>query len=99
MFKECKLLSYLPDISKWNISKVTNYTGMFNKCKSLSLLPDFSKWINIIKNKCYFMFAECESLSFLPNVFNVEKTNSLIQVSIYNSNMYMECFNCLNLYH
>ena len=44
MFNNCKSLSYLPDISKWNISKVKNMIGMFNCCESLSFLPDISKW-------------------------------------------------------
>ena len=34
----------LPDISKWNTSKVTNMSDMFYKCSSLLSLPDISKW-------------------------------------------------------
>ena len=39
MFYGCKLLSSLPDISKWNTNKVTNISGMFRGCSSLSYIP------------------------------------------------------------
>ena len=52
IFKDCILLSSLPDISKWNTEKVQIMSGMFNGCKSLSSLPDISKWnIQNIKYK------------------------------------------------
>ena len=44
MFYECKTLSLLPDISKWNTSNVTDMKCMFYNCKTLSSLPDISKW-------------------------------------------------------
>ena len=34
----------LPDISKWNISKVRFIGNMFECCESLLSLPDISKW-------------------------------------------------------
>ena len=36
MFCNCSSLSCLPDISKWNTSKVTNMSYMFFNCKLLS---------------------------------------------------------------
>ena len=44
MFSYCSSLSSLPDISKWNTSKVNNMNDMFRYCSSLSSLPDISKW-------------------------------------------------------
>ena len=44
MFNECNSLTSLPDISKWNTSKVIYIFNMFCGCKSLSSLPDISKW-------------------------------------------------------
>ena len=44
MFYGCSSLKELPDISKWNTSKVNNITGMFYKCGSLKELSDISKW-------------------------------------------------------
>jgi len=43
LFNGCSLLKELPDISKWNTSKVTNMSNMFSGCSSLKKLPDLSK--------------------------------------------------------
>ena len=43
MFRGCKSLNNLPDISKWDTKNVTNMSGMFDGCKSLKELPDISK--------------------------------------------------------
>ena len=48
MFLDCKALSSLPDISKWNTNKVFDMGSMFSNCVSLSSLPDISKWNNRI---------------------------------------------------
>ena len=48
MFSGCNSLKSLPDISKWDISNVTDMRDMFNECNSLISLPDLSKW-NISK--------------------------------------------------
>ena len=47
----------LPDISKWNINKVTNMSGIFSNCFELKELPDISKWFNnikIVENPSFF---------------------------------------------
>ena len=44
MFSSCSSLSSLPDISKWNIDKVTDMDNMFYACLSLTSLPNLSKW-------------------------------------------------------
>ena len=44
IFHNCKLLSSLPDISKWNTQNITNMSNLFDGCESLSSLPDISKW-------------------------------------------------------
>ena len=42
----------MPDITKWNISKLENINYMFYECKSLSNFSDISKWnIDKVKNK------------------------------------------------
>ena len=43
MFLYCSSLESLPDISKWNTSKVTDMTSIFNRGSSLKELPDISK--------------------------------------------------------
>ncbi len=44
VFSECNSLISIPDISKWNVSKVNNISKMFYGCNSLITLPDISKW-------------------------------------------------------
>ena len=44
MFCGCSKLSSLPNISKWDISKVKFINFMFYKCLELTSLPDISKW-------------------------------------------------------
>ena len=43
MFYNCRLLSSLPDISKWNTNNINSMKGMFYNCYSLTSLPDISK--------------------------------------------------------
>ena len=61
IFYEYSYLSSLPDISKWNINKVTNISWLFYGCSSLLSLPDISKWntnniTNMNFNVMSFMF-------------------------------------------
>ena len=49
MFKGCKSLSSLPDISKWNTKNLKEYEGMFNGCYKLSTIP--SKY----QEQCYIL--------------------------------------------
>ena len=44
MFCKCFSLISLPDISKWDTSKVTNLYAFLSRCFSLISLPDISKW-------------------------------------------------------
>ena len=42
LFDGCSALKLLPDISKWNISKLENKIDMFNNCsKNLNILNKF----------------------------------------------------------
>ncbi len=76
LFSDCRLLSCLPDISKWDTSKVTSLTLIFNGCSSLISLPDKSKWnLSNVTYACS-MFNECISLSYLPENWNKEKVKS-----------------------
>ena len=44
IFSGCSSLKSLPDISKWDTSKVTNLFSLFAGCSSLKSLPDISIW-------------------------------------------------------
>ena len=43
-FYDCSKLSYLPDISQWNVHNVIYMNSMFENCSSLSELPNISEW-------------------------------------------------------
>ena len=68
LFYNCSSLISLPDISKWNTSKVKDMNGLFYNCSSLISLPDISQWKtnNVINMK--EMFYYCSSLSLLPDI-------------------------------
>ena len=52
MFYGCSSLKYLPDISKWNITKDTDIRMMLGCCSSLKSYPDF------FKMGCKYTFAK-----------------------------------------
>ena len=61
MFFKCESLNELPDISKWNISKVNDMEAMFYEYSQLSNFPNISNWmynINHVRNK-KDMFKNC----------------------------------------
>ena len=65
MFNECRSLSSIPDISKWNTNNVININYMFTECLSLSSIPDISKWnINNVINMSN-MFYKCSYHHYL----------------------------------
>ena len=44
MFFQCKSLIYLPDLSKWDTSNVTEMDGKLECCDSLISIPGLSQW-------------------------------------------------------
>ena len=65
MFKMCRLLIVIPNISEWiifKVTKVTNISGLFSGCNSIISLPDISKWNtnNVIDMNS--LFSGCNSL-------------------------------------
>ena len=86
MFDKCKSLSSIPDISKWNTSKVNNMSFMFSECISLSSLPDISKWDTSNVNNMTYMFYYCKLLSSLPDIskWNISNVNDI-------SRMFHDC--------
>ena len=84
IFKECRSLQSLPDISKWDTKNVTKMNSMFSNCTSLKSLPDISKWdiTNMIN-----MFNGCSSLKSLPDISrwdtkNIAKKDGIFYVHI-----------------
>ena len=62
MFNGCCSLTSLPDISKWDTSKVNNMSAMFNGCSGLKSLPDINEWDISNVDKKQWMFNGCNDL-------------------------------------
>ena len=75
MFKDCKFLLSLLDISNINIEKFSNLSSIFYGCSSLENLPESLNWNT--KNVEYmdFIFFGCSSLKYLPDIseWNTDK--------------------------
>ena len=78
MFQNCSSLTSLPDISKWNITKVTDISYLFNKCSKLKKLPDISKWNTENVINMSYLFNECPLLTNLKNIISKWNTPKLI---------------------
>ena len=75
VFYQCSSLSILPDISKWDISRVTTINNFFNGCSSLSKIPDITIWRYYFQNfKFTFILDGCISLTHLPDVSEWKKS-------------------------
>ena len=68
IFYKCKSLNELPNISKWDVSKVTNITGMFHDCEKLYKIPDISIWNTINLKEYNNIFDGCSLLSSFPDL-------------------------------
>ena len=67
MFYECNSLLSLPDISKWDISKVIDISYMFYNCYSLESFPDLYKWDT--KNiRMIDVFKGCDQIKEIPKI-------------------------------
>ena len=75
LFDGCSSITFLPDISKWDISKLNDISYIFRNCTSLIELPDISKWDtkNIINING--IFCNCCSLKFLPDISKWDTNN------------------------
>ena len=76
----------LPDISKWNVSNVTNMSHMFFSCSKLSSLPNgIIYWDTSKVQNMDSMFCGCESLVNIPDIItewkisNVKKINNMFK--------------------
>jgi len=74
MFYGCSSLKSFPDISKWDILKITNISYIFRGCKSLNSLPNISIWNTSNLKDFGHMFDGCKDNLNIPNKFkNKEK--------------------------
>ena len=92
MFYDCCSLISLPDIFKWNTSKIKNMSYMFYFCFELKSLPDISKWnTNNVQDMSY-MFYYCPALKSLPDIskWNTSNVNDM-------SGMFCNCSSLISL--
>ena len=75
MFFNCKSLTSLPDINKWDTSNVTNMSSLFFDCRSLTSIADISKWNTSKVTDMSRMFGYCEKLTSLPNISKWDTSN------------------------
>ena len=64
VFRESKLLKTL-DLSKWNVSKVTNFNRFLNQCHSLETAGDLSNWKTPALTDADYMFNQAHKLKTL----------------------------------
>lgn len=74
LFSQCIVLEDPVDVSKWNVSKVTNFSSMFNSCKKITKL-DVSKWNTESATNMAGTFTNCESLKDTLDVSNWKTEN------------------------
>ena len=80
MFSGCYGAVFNPDVSNWNVSKVTVMHYMFNTCRGDAFNPDVSGWdVSNVENMLY-MFSGCKGAAFNPNVtnWNVSKVITML---------------------
>ena len=73
-------LKKIPDISRWDISNVSDLSFMFAGCSWLKKLPDISKWNTKNVKNISGMFSGCSSLESIPDI-SKWNTNKLENVS------------------
>ena len=73
MFRKCKNLKKLPNISKIDTTHVINMEAMFEECNNLEF-PDLSSWKVENVKSMKRLFYNCENLKFLPGL---EKWNPI----------------------
>ena len=81
IFAGCNSLVSLPDISKWNTSKVEDMSYMFYGCKSLKSLPDISNWNTSSVKNLKFMFYGCIPSLKLPDFYILLYMNIVFEVT------------------
>ena len=92
MFHKCNNLLYIPDISKWDTSKIIDMSYLFYECSKIEYLPDISDWnVENVYNMTG-MFSGCQSLISLPNIAKWKLNNYLIK-----KDMFLGCKDNLNI--
>ena len=107
MFENCRSLTKLPDISKWETNNVEDMSSMFSNCSNLKILPNITIWDTRKVKRLNNILQGCYSLANIPEISkwkikNVEEINNILSncYSSYNSKNLMNLFfsSSLNTY-
>ena len=87
----CSSLLLLPDISKWDTRKITNFDSLFDGCQSLLYLPNISNWkINENVKKENFPISlnskDKNRLDILSSSFNIPTSEESLTLVDYVEN-------------
>jgi len=95
MFSVCRLLSSIPDISKWNITNLYNMSNLLSECSSLVSIPDIFKFKG--KDIIYIsdIFRNCYSLISLPNIIFKSKYSTK-RLCWDSNNMFSNCLSLIS---
>ena len=86
MFQNCVALIALPDLGKWDTSKVTSMEGMFWECWTLIHISDnISKWNTCNLTTIYGMFLKCIYLMYLPDISKWNTNNLKVMEELFHS--------------
>ena len=91
MFYRCSSLSYLPDLSKWNTSKVKDMIDLLYGCFSLSYLPDIS-FGNYFRSDIISNCINC------INGENIDEPKSLSFFDTFTNQMENDSYNYFNFF-
>ena len=85
MFCNCSGAAFNPDVSKWDVSNVTNMSYMFGDCSGDAFNPDVSAWNVSNVTNMYGMFCNCSGDAFNPDVsnWNVSKVTDMSYMFYY----------------
>ena len=75
MFKGCKSLTTLPNLSNWKTSNITNMKSLFEDCTSLESLSGIENWNTSKVTNISSIFFKCNSLKYLPDKLNWDTSN------------------------
>lgn len=92
LFQGCAHLTSIGDISKWDVSSVTDTNAMFSCCKNLKYIGNLSNWNVSNVTNMRMMFLGCNSLKSIGDVSNWNVSNvtdfSFMFSGLYNLNWY-----------
>ena len=75
IFKGCKSLTSIPNLSNWNTSNIINMKSLFEDCTALESLSGIENWNTSKVNNMSSMFLNCNSLKSLPEKLNWDTSN------------------------